>query len=436
MRRALLGCVVVVGCGKVPARAVDADTSAPTGPVEVRVFAGDPDIADDPPAIGATVLFHRADGSLAATATTDDDGRASADLAAGDAITVVRVRADGADLTTILAVAPDDHLAIGRRRYYEWTDEEAARFTLASAAGATSYAVYAPCSQATATGGSTEVTVTMNDRCGATYDAIAVAFDAPGGAPVGYVYLPPRARPTAEIDVASIGAWAPMPNLTATFTGVPTGVTFDAFTGLVLSDLARFSRYAVATPTGTTAAYTVPMPLDSGHMQFDVRLRRAADLGPLRLARRGAATTSYTLDLAPTLAPFLGTPTFDPATGVAAVAVDGGGRADALSFDLAYAHDGATYTWRIHAPGELTEVALPSLPASLAALAPRVGDVTDARARTLRVDDGVGYDGVRGELDRNVEVGFEPWLRRDDITWVTLAHDPETPLYPPYFPEP
>jgi hypothetical protein len=105
--------------------------------------------------------------------------------------------------------------------------------------------------------------------------------------------------------------------------------------------------------------------------------------------------TSYELDLATQLLPWIGVPTLDVDHGIVRVPFDGVGGGDYLQLAVSYQRDDHYVNWAVIAP-HAGDVLLPDLPGELADLMPRTGDVPGGTAAQLVDDDAIqGYDEAR-----------------------------------------
>ncbi|MEZ4366253.1 MAG: hypothetical protein R2939_08175 [Kofleriaceae bacterium] len=421
--------VVLAGCGPLvvePSDAAGTDgggvDGALIGAIEVTVSTGD---VADTPAIGATVVFLGPDGAELDTQATDGNGHASATVPLGASVTVVRVRADGADLTTILGVAPGDDLAFGALREDAGIPRGPMSFPYTAYGGmpaATGYGFYTACTTYTPVlVGPNLPHPELDSRCPGTFEMLLVAF---GTQPTRYVYAP--AVPFSDGGAYTFpNTWTPMTELSVSYTQTPFDILSELRTtaGPVLDGRVRFAPGITTDPIAANHAVTLHVPQIGEGIQVATTLRRGEVQGSQLVVTRGVLSTSYGINLGDAMLPWLSAPIFDVGSATVTWTRDGSGADAAVVVDASYARSsgGQSYTWRVIAPGGATQIALPTLPASVGDLGPALGDSTSATVRLLGFDGGRAYADVRGEVDRHVDGGAEPWLRDTGATRVTIS---------------
>ena len=160
--------------------------AAPLGMVTVTVTL------QSSPAAGVPVYFQNADSSLVSSATTGDDGTATAMMAAGGFVTVLEpqfvntarfgsvTNVDGQILDTFSGVKPGDSLHVDVQPGTNTTDVALVNFTIPQDGAAADYTLFSKCSGSTSvfTGGSgTPQTQVEFVGCGGTADILVVSSD-------------------------------------------------------------------------------------------------------------------------------------------------------------------------------------------------------------------------------------------------------------------
>ncbi len=427
--------VPVVACGEVPTNHLaDAppggsgdggggSDGATAGLVKVTAF----DIQGAAtPLVGAQVVFTDAKGTQ--RGVTDATGTASASVEDGGTVTVIG-STNGTNpepfLQSVSGVKNGDHITLGTARDFSDAGSFTVKFT--PQPGVTNYEVFGPCgatSVSNATGGDSLVaSLSFQAQCKQDpMELVIVGFDAQSGLATisqdktGVSFV-------AGGSTTLTGAFRPFLTLAASYTNGSddNGV----FLARLAPDNAGFESSVNAAIAGGTAKPAVTGPVTStALLQSDIT---RAGLGRQSVFQRVAGdATTYGLDIAGNVLPWLGAITFDPATQTIKVPVttegSKGDAPDLFACEVGYARmDGTTgaqtaqFQWLIvtDKPGD---VVLPTLPADLAGLAALATDVAgQSDCVAVESDQIAGYDAAR--LTPYAVFGFQQDLR--SITGVT-----------------
>lgn len=395
-------CAIAVGgaggCGNMASSLPGGDSGDPTGtrgPVRVTVLDS---ASSDAPAAGATVVFVDPDGKVQ-IATTDANGKASADVLPSASVTSLIARPRDIQAITVLYVAPDEDLVLGASGA---SSAASGTFTVrwpAAPGAPAGYAVYGPCGPA---GTSDGQTLTMafpirNDCKPATTEILVCAQDAGGNCTA---FDDASEVALAGGSAAMADAWSNGFAFTTTYTHL-TGVT-SIRSDRHVTDGNGFASGASAATTGTAAATLSVVGPRSTAARMESSLLGPAGGTQLVRQRIAGDAASYQLDVGATALPWLQPPALDEGTQrfrilklATGTSTDFG---DLLELDLRWQRDDGFYTWKVFGP-DREAVQLPTLPASLLAnLAISAGDDVQASATVYDADGLPGYDAVRSNV--------------------------------------
>lgn len=369
------------------------------------------------PAVGVTVYFLNADGSVAKAAVTDGDGIATAVITTGGSVTAIRPFTTppppaGAfapdELRTFLGVKPGDHLVLSQAA----TDTVTVTFDAAAPDGGdfnTSYQVLTTCGAGVNTldpGGSSNGSGSPDP--GSTFDlqnchgAADIAVMASGGgldAPQGLYHanatLPPGGN--AMVSLRD-DAYAELTDVTFTYTNAP-DATITVLHSPVLPNgfLGPYSATADSTTdnSATISEVAVPAAMEVIDSSLTLNnLHEVVDWGPY--------STVYTLDLDNVLLrEVTDGPTFDVATGKISWTEATSGATPSLTIAgiLVTREDPfAKWHWEIVAPYSPSGIVLPHLPTDSMNWMPLPTDdpVTVDPIQNIEVTG--GYDAVRSHI--------------------------------------
>jgi hypothetical protein len=383
---------------------------APTGPVSVTVYGTE---GARVPVPGATVLF--SDATHTVMATTGADGVATAEVAAGATVTVVRPGDpedddDNFAIVTTLDVRPGDALVLGRTRTDQDPDGPILEPTdvmwveMPVVPGADWYWVTSNCSWGAGSSG-TLVTVHVDPACAAGgLDFLLLAYTdeaAPDGAQVlGFMQVDDVTF-TARMTVVAPDAWRPLDTFDLALRNVPADVAANGnYTywrgGRIVSS------WPVSTELSASDDATFALPAPPFVDEVAVRLSYT---GPGRQTHRHRFPRGQDLDVdvGARLLPWISGVGLDAATRrLSWTATEGAPIDGALAVLYYRTASGVPGQWLVVAPAETRAVTLPDLSA-LGAQAP----AAVAPAAVVVVDYGLGQDGFRTGVEPLVVEGFE-----------------------------
>lgn len=360
-RPSLCSVILVAACGGGSTTVPDSPDWGPSSGVRVTVTqAGQPVSA-------LTVFFLEPDSLVAAMATTDAAGQASAPLHAGGSVTVVHapLLSDAAvrDLDSWVAVQPGDDLALDLPVYRPAISLQVSA-PATTMPGVASYRIVTPC------GGTGLFHVGQSERldlvpnCTAstqTTDFVAFALDASGHELAALVMphvavsqgqqltLTGTYQPVLDVPIMYANAGGAQSMELSAYTVTADGRTLVANTSLhgTGGGLAGAFRWPAQLTTGTRALRSGPSGdlLTWGPISSTESLDLTARLGQ-------QITSQVTIDEAHQQLAWTLAETGAPAQlAVASMSVDQG--------------DGTNVAWTIVAPGAAPQLALPQLPSSL-----------------------------------------------------------------------
>jgi hypothetical protein len=424
----LLGAFLAIGaaaCGKVslPGSSGDGDggsgdgdgggsDAAGPGPVTVTVLSFD---GRRTPVEGAQVAFFAASGEHQATVDTDDEGRATSDLAPGGAVV-----AFGGDVPTgsaslavraVLGVEPGDQIVIGGEPYQGGSLAAEMTITLPVLTGAASYIVYTPCG--TFSSGNNVVPLTFYQSC--DVDSFAYVALASGDAGPSFAEEDEAAViPGGNYDATA--TWQMTPTRPFRFTGVPdealsveVGVS-GVRTGDQQLDLFLTRDEA---PAGEEMLTLRPERIPGYDETLIYGLVRAEQpsLGTFQFTRWMGADDSTDTDLADVMLPWMGPVALDTASRSLRWRIVGAGEYDATYVTVnANINDGDTFletTWFVVAPPGIEEIVLPELPAELSEYYLPDPENVYAYGQIVESSEVEGYAGAR---QRGFDLSYFPRL--------------------------
>ncbi|HUJ58894.1 MAG TPA: hypothetical protein VLX92_10390 [Kofleriaceae bacterium] len=295
----------------------------------------------------AEVLVHHADGSLVSRAPITD--KLSVAIHDGDSVTIALHDGSLVELDTRLAVAPGDEIDAPAGPLS--LELGSASVTLPEVAGATGWIVTTPQSAAETT--ALDQVDVQFPAGRSSIPVLGAAADATDTLALYGERSVPVAGSAPTIALTDALAWQP---LTVTTTGIAEVVAGDVFVGS--DDLAV---YAPGLTTGD-----LPIPTSFGDQVGVVAEAEASDsISSAGVMLASRTTTTVTLDLT--------TPDLPTASALAVTSsgaswqLTGGGSYAALAVSLSSSTSTSTPAWGFVAPPGTTSLALPQLPADLAA---------------------------------------------------------------------
>jgi len=384
------------------------------------------------PAVGVTVYFLNADGSVAKAAVTDGNGIASAMVTAGGSVTAIRPfttppppagKFAPDELRTFLGVKPGDHLVLSRAA----TDTVTVTFDATAPDGGdfnTRYQVFTTCGTGTTTidpgssgngSGSPDPGATRDlENCHGAADIAVVATEiqvagrarAGAGAietPLGLYHANATLPPDGTVPLSlRDDTYAALTDVTFTYTNTP-DATITVLHSPVLTH-GFLGPYSATTGDSVTIfEATVPATMEVVDSQLSANnFHEVVDWGPY--------STTYSLDVnAALLRNVVGGPTFDLATGRIAWTEGTDGATPSLTIAGILVRRTeptlAKWHWEIAAPYSPSGIVIPHLPAEVFDWAPAADDeITVDPIKNVQVTG--GYDAVRSHiLDIHDETG-------------------------------
>ena len=393
---------------------------APPGPDGPGVDAIPPDavslavINHGVPAVGVTVYFLDADGSVAKAAVTDGNGIATAVITTGGSVTAIRPFTTppppaGAfapdELRTFLGVKPGDHLVLSQAA----TDSVSVTFDIATPDGGstdTTYQLYTTCG-----GGPTPITPggdPLNlQNCHGAADIALVASGGGLDTSQGLYHANATLPPGGNVEVSLLDdAYADATDVTFTYTNTP-DATITVLHSPVLTNgfLGPYSATADATTdnSATISEAVVPATMEIIDSSLTLNnLHEVVDWGPY--------STAYTLDLNNVLLrEVTGAPAYDLATGKITWTEATSGVTPSLTIAgilVTRPDPFAKWHWEIVAPYSSNGIALPHLPTDVFDWKPGPNDQIESLDPIQNIQVTGGYDAVRSHiLDIHDELG-------------------------------
>ncbi|HTJ47801.1 MAG TPA: hypothetical protein VL463_37145 [Kofleriaceae bacterium] len=376
----------------------------------VDVVATDP---DNPGVaiLGTRVFFIAPNGEVIANVLADLYGNASADVPPGSSVTVLW---PPATLETVMGVMPGDHL-----RFADFAATapllDPMKITFPASSSAVEYELYNPCGWSHMTSNlSDDVVCNLDDAVKpGTYFVAAISTTSPV-TPFAVVEKDgvPYA-PGGTLDLQ--GPWQPLVDCTSAHSDIPTGYT-TVSQRFVASTLGfSIVRDLVTSQSGTStfAGKCAPTTMPSLERTW-VYPQRNTQAYQHIFESVAATDTSYTIDVAQNLLPWMEAPTLDLATGKVTIAVDGSADVDVFVLDVSYTREpsGTFFHWYVIAPA-IADITLPRLPDELG-INPRTTDEFGTSRATA-------YDWAGAKSYADVRPDFERW-----ITSAISAGDPHS----------
>ncbi len=207
LRFALALALVMCGCGGSDPIIDPPDEDLP-GPIDVVTMEN-----DGTPIANAIVFTNAADGSFHASAVTDAQGKATAEVPPGGSVSVADVTPGLEHIETVLDVAPGETITFGPSARGV---ENEVSVSAPMVGGASGYSFYNPC-QSTS-GASTMATLSHDASCvTGPYSILATASD--GSSPVNYQFVDDVLPNATTADL--IGTWQPFGTYGVSVTDLP-----------------------------------------------------------------------------------------------------------------------------------------------------------------------------------------------------------------------
>lgn len=382
------------------------------------------------PAVGVTVYFLNADGSVAKTGVTDGNGIATAVITTGGSVTAIRPfttppppagKFAPDELRTFLGVKPGDHLVLSRAA----VDTVTVAFDAAAPDGgdfATSYQVFTTCGGGPNTitpgnsgngSGSPDPGGTLDlQNCHGAADIAVVAAEqqvlarAGGNAvevPQGLYHANATLPPGGNVMLSlRDDTYADLTDITFTYTNAP-DATITVLHSPVLTNgfLGPYSTTAGGSATISEVAVPATMEVVDSSLTLN-NFHEVIDWGPY--------STAYNLDLMNVLLrEVTGGPAFDQPTGKISwtEATDGATPSLTIAGILVRRPDPlAKWHWELVAPYSPNGIVLPHLPTDVFDWAPGPNDEIQSLDPIKNVQVTGGYDAVRSHiLDIHDETG-------------------------------
>ncbi len=318
----------------------------------VRVTVVDPQVALPRPLAGQPVYFIDHDGTQ--VVMTDTSGVAVARVGANASATSVITSGGSQSASTVLGIVNGDEIAIDAPGV-DTTALGTMNIAFTAQAGATMYFAHTPCG--TVNGTISPIAVTMLTSCSAA--PMEIVVEATGGA-MSY-YAETSGVTYSFGGTVTMPAFAPEPTFTATVTDV---VVVDESLGLSRLSGNAFSS-DIPTEIDGTGSVTFAGPLGLA-AQFQLTYADDTTGGGMVIEPIDPTVTTWSIDLAATILPMLGTPSLgaDGVTISVPVTTTGtaGDAADIAVGSLVFVSNGETVPWTIYGP-DPTALVLPTLPA-------------------------------------------------------------------------
>jgi hypothetical protein len=400
-------------CGKVkdsPPDGPDVPPDGPVAPVKVTVLTT---AGDGAPEVMAKVLFQDPEGNVVFEGGVDPMGKIEAMLPRGGTVTSIRITTDtattlSAQLNTITGVKPGDDLTFGYKARLNNVSgggqtTMTANFTPVTGA---SHVFYTACGQSLGVTAS-PVTLTFRDSChGATFDLMAVASGGMLTTP-RYIRLNDINYENGQSFTIPVG-FSPMSNFTINALNVPAEISSMSGARSSMLDNAAVAKQSASAgdPPAGTVALTVPYGTTVGtRAEVELSFARSADATGSQTHAVHTATiaSSINIDLDRQKLPWFSSLVWNSTGATWNTVVPGDTPDGQIMLWTGRWTIGTRQTnisWRIaHAPSA-TEIKLPRLSPTHAALDPQAqtAAITSIGGNALyTVDYDVldGYDGYR-----------------------------------------
>jgi hypothetical protein len=416
--RLLLGLVLCAACGSVEKQGAlpdggatdDAGIDAPArGTVHVTVL--DP-AGTGAPVAGASVVFIDPDGTLVKKATTDTGGKADANVLPGANVTSIVLNGTSYQLLTVLAIQPGDDLTMGDT---DANTTSIGNFTVNYPAftGATQYEVATPCGVTTTQSPAgvpvpTSITFPIDNSCKlTTMELVVIALGANG---------PLASTSKKAVTFTASGAttitdgFQSLVNVTSTYSNIDPTITGLSVNRNVPDGYGASVSTSAQQPIAATTALSVTGATAST-ARMVARATSQKATGQIIQNIAGTATT-YNVNMATTLLPWLVPPTFDVASEKLSIATDATGttsdKPDLFEVTMSYNRidpltgTGPSFSWQLFGP-EAADIVLPAIPADVGPVMPLATDTLGTpRDLMFEADTVVGYGAIRANVFANL----------------------------------
>lgn len=384
---------------------------------------------NDEPAEGALAIFADADGNLVDEVTTDAAGVATARMAAGGSVTVIRTFSDSFSVaSTYLDLWPDASIVSQFKNGMKPREEVAIAYP--GVGNPIDYRVVVGCYPDFGGNGvrmttELDVSMTVDSRCGDDFDVLVIARR--NGLPTQSLLGTSVSRPSVSLAGMTYTDNAP---LTATFTDIP-----DVGGNDIAAALRAWFRQGVLNTTPIASGN-----LAAGSITFDAPTlaNHAVDLFMVRpdagaqyyFERLAPGAIGLTRSLAGRIQPWVIVPAVDldaRTVGWTEVAPVGVVPPQAVFVQLRY-NGGRAAIWNVIAPASRIEdgpgagmrtLQLPDVPGDRQ-FEPKPGDqLMSMQVETVRADD-AAVDAVRGVIEPALSYDLD-FFRAPEITFFSLA---------------
>jgi len=364
------------------------------------------------PAVGANVVFLDPDGTLVKRAATDTAGKAEADVLPGGSVTSVTLQSTAYQIQTVLAVEPGDDLILGVKNA---DGTSAGTFTVTfppyTVVTPSSYTVAGSCGTASSSAPAgaappTSVVMTVSNSCKLdTMEIVVQANDANGNVlavldktGVGFV---------ANGGVTLAGTYQAARSFTGSYTNVNANIVNLEMTRSVPDGFGLAVSPTAAAPPTVTQVMTLTGATGSSAL-VDTQVTSTTQARQVVRQTISGSAATYGLDLSATLLPWLGTPTFDAASGKVLVPTDATGTTmaapDFVRLTASYRRTDpttqavTTFSWTMFSP-VAADFVLPILPPEVGSVMPTASDAVTIIAFSLESDAVPSYDAIRHDLN-------------------------------------
>jgi hypothetical protein len=389
--------------GQLPDGAQTVD-GVPVGPVTVTTHVLCCD-ADAGATLGKVpVVAINPDGRVAGMGDTDANGDITFDaVEAGASITAIYAadggEGGGAQLQTVAAVEPGDHLHFGEG-YFRANQTAGVDGTLTINFPAVTngyyYNVVGPCGGAGVYAPETTSTLYAYSYCApATADLVFLAYDS------NFYLLQSAVLPDASMTTGtlSLPAWTPAATVTTQMTGIPSPVN-DVYLGTyAVFDYGNAGNNFYIQPDGGTAETSFAVPVNGARLTTYAEIYRDGPFGSQEHSIASAATAT-SVALPTRTMPWIGPVLASGIDSRVTWAQNGdGGDAQVGYVDWSRCDGGegeCTYfDWTILAPPGVDTFTWGTFPAALAEFLPTEADFVDGEVQAVDLSDVDGYAAMR-----------------------------------------
>lgn len=424
----------VAGCGddggarKLPDAPVLDDAPPPdmlaAGTVNITTMSRCCTVAPNTPQPGILVVAVDADGTVAGTATTDADGKASLSIKEGATVTAIYPEDNehDTDVHTYVGVKPDDNLTFGDGYYAVNTlvpegSNGSMTINWTAQTGATGYQIHTPCQTYGSTDAATlTYSATLAYYCQTPTAPIVVAAVDANGKVISSAYVPAAAfTVNAIVDIAA-NQWVAQTadNFVLSMSGIDAVVT-DAR----LRANADFDRYILSnseslTPENGAASATFSLPGTAPHLYAEARLRRNGNYGAQTYYK--GSPSPYAFD-APKLPWISDRAIINPAQN-RVLWFETAGTYDAAVLFLQWQRNESKtshyFNWTVILPPNVADFTLGTPPAELAAFLPSPKDFVDADLQLVDLSSAASYDAARALPEWRITSAFSAVVTGDE----------------------